>query len=269
MLDNASVTEPVKAGQLSPDGRFRWDGGRWIYATPTPTSVHDAEVSTGSIQVAGSAKEQAISAAAIEFARSLGSSPEIAVQYGQRAAQINVDISADANQEEIATHLLLDGCQPPSLTDAPFVLDTGELLHARTQCEAWAWHAVTPKKGSAWVGGLNPVGLVLLVISLVVNVVLASKRRHEAEAKWRPLGTSVLCVTNRRVLRKPEGGSQWNAYPLSAIKNIELSTDKASVVVKLAGKESTPFAYRLSGAPMWIAMLTYLANGQATRGAEA
>lgn len=34
MSDNASVTEPVVAGQLSPDGRFRWDGVRWTYATP-------------------------------------------------------------------------------------------------------------------------------------------------------------------------------------------------------------------------------------------
>jgi hypothetical protein len=33
LSDIASVTEPVSAGQLSPDGRFRWEGGRWVYAS--------------------------------------------------------------------------------------------------------------------------------------------------------------------------------------------------------------------------------------------
>ncbi len=36
MSDNASVTQPVVAGELSPDGRFRWDGGRWVYSTAVP-----------------------------------------------------------------------------------------------------------------------------------------------------------------------------------------------------------------------------------------
>ena len=31
--DIASGTEPVSDGQLSPDGRFQWEGGRWVYAS--------------------------------------------------------------------------------------------------------------------------------------------------------------------------------------------------------------------------------------------
>jgi TM2 domain-containing membrane protein YozV len=38
MSESGSVTEPVSAGQLSPDGRFRWDGGRWVYATAVPVA---------------------------------------------------------------------------------------------------------------------------------------------------------------------------------------------------------------------------------------
>jgi TM2 domain-containing membrane protein YozV len=42
MSGNPSVTEPVRAGQLSPDGRFRWDGGRWVYATANSGVVSQA-----------------------------------------------------------------------------------------------------------------------------------------------------------------------------------------------------------------------------------
>jgi hypothetical protein len=33
MSDDESVAEPVVDGELSPDGRFRWDGARWVDAT--------------------------------------------------------------------------------------------------------------------------------------------------------------------------------------------------------------------------------------------
>src|SRR5207302_4389151 len=35
---------PVVAGQLSPDGRFRWDGGRWVFASGSPAAVPPAMV---------------------------------------------------------------------------------------------------------------------------------------------------------------------------------------------------------------------------------
>jgi len=36
MSDNTSAT--LSLGQLSPDGYFRWDGVRWIYATSAPST---------------------------------------------------------------------------------------------------------------------------------------------------------------------------------------------------------------------------------------
>lgn len=33
LSDISSATGPVSSGELSPDGRFRWEGGRWVYAS--------------------------------------------------------------------------------------------------------------------------------------------------------------------------------------------------------------------------------------------
>lgn len=38
MSDDNSFTEPVVAGQLSPDGRFRWNGERWEFSTSEATN---------------------------------------------------------------------------------------------------------------------------------------------------------------------------------------------------------------------------------------
>ena len=38
MSEDNSLTEPVVAGQLSPDGRFRWNGERWEFSTSGVTN---------------------------------------------------------------------------------------------------------------------------------------------------------------------------------------------------------------------------------------
>jgi hypothetical protein len=38
MSEDNPFTEPVVAGQLSPDGRFRWNGERWEFSTSEATN---------------------------------------------------------------------------------------------------------------------------------------------------------------------------------------------------------------------------------------
>jgi hypothetical protein len=172
-----------------------------------------------------------------------------------------------ASPEDCLVGLLAAGWEIPAITNSPFVLNANERLFARMDCDALVWQAVPRKKGHAWVGGASPVGLALLAVSAAGNAARTAKAAHDAAAQWRPMGHSVLCVTSQRVLRYVN--SNWNVYSVGEIARLDLSADRAGVIIRVVGKESTPFLYQVAYAPLLFAVLRHVAPETAVKSIDA
>ena len=209
---------------------------------------------------------QQIMPALVDLAQQLGAatSEDIAT-LARSAASINVDLSsAGPDAASVLRALLEAGWEPPGLSKSPIVLKEGERLLAQGECDAMVWQAVPRKKGHSWVGGASPIGLALLAVSAAANAAQTAKAAHDAAAKWRPMGQghSLLCVSNLRVVRRvvgADGTPKWNTFPLSDIRSLSLGPKPVAVVVRIAGKEATPFRYQMPIAPVWYALLAHLA----------
>ena len=202
--------------------------------------------------------------AVVDLAQQLGASTSEDIATLVRSAAVtNVDTTTPASDPEaLLRALLAAGWEPPGLSKSPIVLKEGERLFAQGECDAMMWKAVPRKKGNAWVGGASPIGLALLAVSAAANAAKAAKAASDAAAKWRPLGHSLFCVSNLRVARRviaSDGTPTWNVYPLSHIHSLSLGLNPSALVIRIAGKEATPFRYQMPTAPVWFALLAHLA----------
>jgi len=77
----------------------------------------------------------------------------------------------------------------------------------------------------------------------------------------------VFCVTNQRVLR--EANQQWNAFPLTDITRLDIAGDHSGVIVRIRGKEDTPFLYQMPNADVWYALLRHLVPESANKTIDA
>ena len=209
---------------------------------------------------------QQVMPALVDLAQQLGAvtSEDIAT-LARSAAAANVDTtSPGSDAQALLRALLAAGWEPPGLRKSPYVLKEGERILAQGECDALVWQAVPRKKGHSWVGGASPIGLALLAVSAAANAAQTAKAAHDAAATWRPMGQghSLLCVSNLRVARRvvgPDGTPKWNTYQLSDIYSLSLEAKPTALVVRIAGKEYTPFRYQMPTAPVWFALLAHLA----------
>jgi len=207
---------------------------------------------------------QQIMPAVVDLAQQLGAATsEDIANLARSVATTSVDTTTpESDAEALLRALLAAGWEPPGLSKSPYVLKEGERILAQGECDALVWQAVPRKKGHSWVGGASPIGLALLAVSAAANAAQTAKAAHDAAAKWRPMGHSAICVSNLRVARRvvgPDGKPKWNVYPLSDIYSLSLEPNPTALVVRIAGKEYTPFRYQMPTAPVWFALLAHLA----------
>jgi hypothetical protein len=204
--------------------------------------------------------------APVNLAQQLGAatSDDIATLV-RSAVAIKLELAtAGPDAASVLRALLAAGWEPPGLSKSPIVLypKEGERLLAQGECDALVWEAAVPQKvRHSLVGGASPIGLALLAVSAAANAASDAKVAHDAAVKWRPVGHSLICVTNLRVARRvggTDGSPNWNAYLLSDIRSLSFGPNSSALVVRMAGKESTPFRYQMPTAPVWFALLAHL-----------